>query len=96
MKVACTKNGSRAIDSIFAAASMRSKFNIVEELAAKDSQLAGDQYGRHVHRNCALNHFKYRRGQWKELQGRETKKRKLFAEIIGEEGDTTKSECYMH
>ncbi|XP_072049550.1 nucleolar protein 9-like [Amphiura filiformis] len=90
IKVACNRNGSRTIDSLFAAASMRSKFTIAEELAAKIDQLAGDQFGRHVHRNCALNHFKYRRGQWKELQGRETKKRKLFAEIIGEEEDSTK------
>ena len=47
--------------------------------------------GKFVYRNCAIDLFRQRRRDWEELQGRESKKRKLFAEIIGGDISASKS-----
>uniref|UniRef100_W5LZ64 PUM-HD domain-containing protein n=1 Tax=Lepisosteus oculatus TaxID=7918 RepID=W5LZ64_LEPOC len=47
-----------------------------------EAVLRADQFGRHVCRNFALPHFLKRRSQWEELQGAQSKKRKMFSDIL--------------
>ncbi|XP_022082389.1 nucleolar protein 9-like isoform X2 [Acanthaster planci] len=84
-KIACHKTGSRCVEAIFKAASLRTKSTLVQALAEKDKQLQSDHFGKFVHRNCAVGLFKLRQRDWEELQGRESRKRKLFADIIGDD-----------
>ncbi|XP_038070133.1 nucleolar protein 9-like isoform X1 [Patiria miniata] len=86
-KIACHKTGSRSIEAIFKAASLKTKTALVQVLSEKDKQLQSDHFGKFVYRNCAVGLYKLRPQDWEELQGRESKKRKLFAEIIGEGED---------
>ncbi|XP_070574928.1 nucleolar protein 9-like [Ptychodera flava] len=89
VRMACDKHGSRTVDSIWSSASLKVKFTIAEELAKREAQLSQDRFGRFVHRNCAIGHFKHRRNDWKDIQKRDEKKRKMFSDIIGNESGTS-------
>lgn len=47
-----------------------------------ESQLKSDQFARHVWAKFALSHFVHRRAHWQEIQTGESKKRKLFSDIL--------------
>jgi hypothetical protein len=59
---------------------------MAEDLSKHETKLTGDKFGSFVHRNCGLHHFMYRRKDWQEMQTGEIKKRKLFQDIIGDNG----------
>ncbi|XP_077982443.1 nucleolar protein 9-like [Glandiceps talaboti] len=90
LKMSCTKNGSRTVDSIWSVTTLKNKYMIAEELVKKESQLSQDRFGRFVFRNCAIGHFKNRQKDWKDIQTREEKKRKMFSDLIGD-GEMTSS-----
>nr|XP_054761961.1 nucleolar protein 9-like [Lytechinus pictus] len=84
-QIACNKNGSRTIEGIFKASSIKSKFVIAETLAERETHLLSHTFGRFVHRNLSLGHLRNRRQEWKNIQMKEAQKRKLFADIVGKE-----------
>lgn len=47
-----------------------------------ENQLRSDQFARHIWPKFALSHFIQRRAHWQEIQTGESKKRKLFSDII--------------
>ncbi|XP_006816925.1 nucleolar protein 9-like [Saccoglossus kowalevskii] len=85
VKLSCTKHGSRTIDAIWNGATLKNKYTIAEELAKRESQLSQDMFGRFVYRNCAIGYFKHRPKDWKDIQKREEKKRKMFADLLEDE-----------
>ncbi|XP_780969.4 nucleolar protein 9 [Strongylocentrotus purpuratus] len=84
-QIACNKHGSRTIEGIFKASSIKSKFVIAETLAERESHLLSHTFGRFVHRNLSLGHLRNRKQEWKSIQMKEAQKRKLFADIVGRE-----------
>ena len=82
MELACHKNGSRTLEDIWKNLSAKQKALVATELCEKESKLLSDRFGRFVHRNFALNHFKKRRNDWMELQGSEQRKRQMFREFL--------------
>lgn len=86
-EIACSKNGSRTVDSLWSLASLKIKTVMAEELAKNEAKLQGDRFGKFVHRNCAIHLFMNRRSDWKSVQMGELKKRKLFQDILDETGE---------
>ncbi|XP_069044165.1 nucleolar protein 9 [Lepisosteus oculatus] len=82
VKIACSKHGSRFLESVWNNSQLKHKREIAQELVPSEAVLRADQFGRHVCRNFALPHFLKRRSQWEELQGAQSKKRKMFSDIL--------------
>nr|XP_020484376.1 nucleolar protein 9-like [Labrus bergylta] len=80
--MACSRLGSRVLEAIWNGASVSHRHNIAQELVSSESQLRSDQFARHVWAKFALSHFIHRRAHWQEIQTGESKKRKLFSEIL--------------
>ncbi|MBN3304439.1 NOP9 protein, partial [Amia calva] len=82
VQMACSKFGSRALESVWSSASLRTRQGIAQELVGSKATLRSDQFGHHVFRNFALTHFLKRRDQWEELQTAQSKKRMMFSDIL--------------
>ena len=82
--LACNKNGSRTLDTMFNTAPIRHKFTIAEEMIRHESKIRGDRFGRILWWNYNLNAFQRNKNEWKQRQLTEMKKRKLFQELISE------------
>ncbi|GCC17031.1 hypothetical protein chiPu_0022248, partial [Chiloscyllium punctatum] len=82
VSLACDRHGSRVLDQIWSVASVKTKQKIAEELASREGELSQHPVGHHVVRNLALAHFLNRRRQWEEHQAAESKRRKVFTELL--------------
>ncbi|XP_058872973.1 nucleolar protein 9 [Acipenser ruthenus] len=82
VQLSCSKHGSRVLDKLWSVAVLGSRRAIAEELASRESELRADQFGHHAVRNFALSHFLKRRREWEELQTAQSKKRKMFDDIL--------------
>lgn len=82
VQMACSRLGSRVLEAIWNSASVTHRQSIAQELAPSESQLRSDQFARHVWAKFALSHFIHRRPHWQEIQTGESKKRKLFSDIL--------------
>ncbi|CAG5897151.1 unnamed protein product [Menidia menidia] len=82
VQMACSRLGSRVLEAVWSSASVSQRQNIAQELVPSESQLRSDQFARHVWAKFALSHFVHRRAHWQEIQTGESKKRKLFNDII--------------
>ncbi|KAM9349410.1 nucleolar protein 9 [Symphorus nematophorus] len=80
--MACSRLGSRVLEAIWNSASVSHRQSIAQELVGSESQLRSDQFARHVWAKFALSHFIQRRAAWQEIQTGESKKRKLFSDIL--------------
>ncbi|XP_031711245.1 nucleolar protein 9 [Anarrhichthys ocellatus] len=80
--MACSRLGSRVLEAIWNGASVSHRQSIAQELVLSESQLRSHQFARHVWAKFALSHFTHRRAHWQEIQSGESKKRKLFSDII--------------
>ncbi|XP_068427260.1 nucleolar protein 9 [Clinocottus analis] len=80
--MACSRLGSRVLEAIWNGSSVSHRQSIAQELVLRESLLRSDQFARHVWAKFALYHFIHRRGHWHEIQTCESKKRKLFSDII--------------
>jgi nucleolar protein 9 len=87
--LACSKHGSRSLDAIWDVASLKQKILIMDELSAKEPILNSDQYGSILASKYCLSLYKHRQHEWKDLQGKEFRKKKLFADIIGDSGKSS-------
>ena len=81
MTLACTKYGSRSLDAIWDAATLKQKILIMDELSTEEPILNSDQYGRILSTNYCLSLYKHKPSEWKDAQGKEFHKKKLFADI---------------
>ncbi|KAM9719693.1 nucleolar protein 9 [Menidia menidia] len=82
VQMACSRLGSRVLEAVWSSASVSQRQNIAQELVPSESQLRSDQFARHVWAKFALSHFVHRRAHWQEIQTGESKKRKLFNDIL--------------
>ncbi|KAK2821944.1 hypothetical protein Q5P01_022009 [Channa striata] len=82
VQMACSRLGSRVLEAIWHSASISQRQSIAQELVPSESQLRSDQFARHVWAKFALSHFVHRRAHWQEIQTGESKKRKLFSDIL--------------
>ncbi|TKS80301.1 Nucleolar protein 9 [Collichthys lucidus] len=82
VQMACSRLGSRVLEAIWNSASVNHRQSIAQELVGSESQLRSDQFARHVWAKFALSHFIHRRSHWQEIQTGESKKRKLFSDIL--------------
>lgn len=82
VKMACSRSGSRALEAIWNSASVTHRQNIAQELSPSESQLRSDQFARHIWAKFALSHFVHRKAHWLELQTGESKKRKMFSDLL--------------
>ncbi|XP_017276289.1 nucleolar protein 9 isoform X2 [Kryptolebias marmoratus] len=82
VQMACSRLGSRVLEAAWNSASVSQRQSIAQELAPCESQLRSDQFARHVWAKFALSHFVHRRAHWQEIQTGESKKRKLFSDIL--------------
>ncbi|XP_030608273.1 nucleolar protein 9 isoform X2 [Archocentrus centrarchus] len=82
MQMACSRLGSRVLEAVWNSASVSQRQSIAQELVPSESQLRSDQFARHVWAKFALSHFAHRRAHWQEIQTGESKKRKLFSDIL--------------
>ncbi|XP_033960411.1 nucleolar protein 9 [Pseudochaenichthys georgianus] len=80
--MACSRLGSRVLEAIWNSASVTHRHNMAQELVSCESRLRSDQFARHVWAKFALSHYIHRRGHWQEIQSGESKKRKLFSDIL--------------
>lgn len=81
-QLACSKYGSRLLEAVWSSATISQRQSIAEQLVPSESQLRSDQFARHVWAKFGLAHFQKRRGAWMELQTGESKKRKMFSDIL--------------
>ncbi|XP_062843687.1 nucleolar protein 9 [Trichomycterus rosablanca] len=79
---ACSRYGSRLLEAVWNSAPISQRQSIAEQLVPSESQLRSDQFARHVWAKFGLTHFQKRRGAWLELQTGESKKRKMFSDIL--------------
>lgn len=82
VQMACSRLGSRVLEAVWNSASVSQRQSIAQELVPSESQLRSDQFARHVWAKFALSHFIHRRAHWQEIQSGESKKRKLFSDIL--------------
>ena len=82
--LACAKHGSRSLDAVWDAATLKQKILIMDELSAKEHILNSDHYGSILSANYCVSVYKHTPNEWKDLQGKEFRKKKLFADIIGD------------
>ncbi|XP_051262333.1 nucleolar protein 9 [Dicentrarchus labrax] len=80
--MACSRSGSRVLEAIWNSASVSHRQSIAQDLVGSESQLRSDQFARHVWAKFALSHFIRRKAHWQEIQTGESKKRKLFSDIL--------------
>ncbi|KAJ8336525.1 hypothetical protein SKAU_G00377450 [Synaphobranchus kaupii] len=82
VQLACSRFGSRVLEAVWNSATVSQKQGIAQELAPSESVLRSDQFARHVWGKFGLTHFGKRRGQWLEAQTGQSKKRKMFSDIL--------------
>ncbi|XP_008332431.1 nucleolar protein 9 [Cynoglossus semilaevis] len=82
IQMSCSKLGSRVVEAIWNSASVSQRQSIAQELVPSESQLRSDQFARHIWAKFALSHFVHRRAHWQEIQTGESKKRKMFSDIL--------------
>ncbi|KAL7842237.1 hypothetical protein SRHO_G00239260 [Serrasalmus rhombeus] len=81
-QLACSRYGSRLLEAVWNSATISQKQSIAEQLVPSETQLRSDQFARHVWGKFGLMHFQKRRAAWLELQTGESKKRKMFSDIL--------------
>ncbi|XP_026229360.1 nucleolar protein 9 [Anabas testudineus] len=82
VQMACSRLGSRLLEAVWNSASISQRQSIAQELVPSEGQLRSDQFARHVWAKFALSHFVQRRAHWQEIQTGESKKRKMFSDIL--------------
>jgi hypothetical protein len=77
------------VDAIWDVTSLKQKILIMDELSPKEPILNSNQYGSILASKYCLSLYKHRQSEWKDLQGKEFRKRKLFANIIEDLGNSS-------
>ena len=81
--MATSKGGSRALEALWQSLDVKSRMSIAEELLEKEAALLGNQYGLIIFHKFTLSLFRHQKVDWKDMQEKEGKKRKLFAGLVG-------------
>jgi len=82
VSLACSKHGSKAFENLWNAASAKTKQNIVEELSKQDTVLQSHQFGKYIHKSCAVSVWKYQKDDWNQHISKADKEREMFKDIL--------------
>ncbi|XP_073704533.1 nucleolar protein 9-like [Garra rufa] len=82
VQLACSSCGSRLLEAVWNSANVSQRQSIAEKLVPSESQLRSDQFARHIWTKFGLTNFMRRRADWQEVQTGESKKRKMFSDIL--------------
>ncbi|KAI7809981.1 putative nucleolar protein 9 [Triplophysa rosa] len=82
VQLACSRCGSRLLEAVWNSATVSQRQSIAEKLVPSENQLRSDQFARHVWAKFGLTHFLKRRSAWLEVQTGESKKLKMFRDIL--------------
>lgn len=88
--LACDKNGSRTLESIWKNVSIKQKTLIATCLCIREDRIRSDRFGFHIHRNFALFHFQKRRNDWLSIQQNDQRKRKMFHDVLDKDEPSKK------
>jgi len=80
--LAATRFGCWVVSKAFAAADVKRKRGIVEELAAAERAISGTPGGRAVLKAARLEHYRQNEASWEASWGRVTAKAALFADLL--------------
>ncbi|XP_002662124.1 nucleolar protein 9 isoform X1 [Danio rerio] len=80
--LACSACGSRLLEAVWSSATVSQKQSIAEKLVPSESRLRSDQFARHIWAKFGLMNFLKRRSDWLEAQSGESRKRKMFSELL--------------
>ncbi|KAK7159932.1 hypothetical protein R3I94_006078 [Phoxinus phoxinus] len=80
--LACSMYGSRLLEAVWNSATISQRRRIADKLVPSESQLRSDRFARHVWAKFGLTAFLKRQGDWMEAQTGESKKRKMFRDIL--------------
>ncbi|ROL51463.1 Nucleolar protein 9 [Anabarilius grahami] len=80
--LACSACGSRLLEAVWSSATVSQRQSIAERLAPSESRLRSHQFARHIWAKFGLTSFLKRRGDWLEAQTGDSKKRKMFRDIL--------------
>ena len=92
--LATNKYGSRALDAIWEASTVKTRISIGEELLEKELALKSNKFGVCLYQSYALELLKRQKMDWKSVQDKNNKKRNLFAGIVEPLGASGKSHLY--
>lgn len=84
VELACSKQGSFAVQKLWDSVPMKSKQTIVEELSKQERVLSRDQFGRFVYNGCAVSVFAHQPSEWAATITKKEKGKTLFKDIIGD------------
>ncbi|XP_077078267.1 nucleolar protein 9 [Siphateles boraxobius] len=80
--LACSMYGSRLLEAVWNSATISQRRRIADRLVPSESQLRPDRFARHIWAKFGLTSFLKRQGDWMEAQTGESKKRKMFRDIL--------------
>ena len=81
--LATSKGGSRALEALWQSVDVKCRMTIAEELLQKEAALTGNQFGLIIFHKFTLSLFRHQKVDWKAMQEKEGKKRKLFSGLVG-------------
>ncbi|XP_068280993.1 nucleolar protein 9 isoform X1 [Nyctibius grandis] len=82
VSLACHRNGSRVLDTVWASSSAPARAAIAAELASQRHALHSDPHGRGVARAFAIDLFLRRRGLWERLQAAPARHRGVLGPLL--------------
>merc|ERR1711892_406760 len=82
--IACSKHGSRSIDTLWKFSSIKMKIVMAESMSSKLDILNSNKFGKFLVQNSMLAVFKRSREDWKKLIEKGDNVKNMFSEIIGE------------
>ncbi|XP_031416159.1 nucleolar protein 9 [Clupea harengus] len=82
VQLACSRYGSRFLEAVWNSATVSQRQSIAQELVPSETQLRSDQFGRHIWPKFGLAHFGKRKAHWMEIQTGDSKKRKMFSDLL--------------
>jgi len=84
VELACSKQGSFAVQKLWDSVPMKYKQTIVEELSKQERVLSKDQFGHFVYKSCAVSVFAHQQSEWAATITKNEKEKTLFKDIIGD------------
>ena len=55
----------------------------MEELSKQDTVLQSHQFGKYIHKSCAVSVWKYQKDDWNQHISKADKEREMFKDILG-------------
>jgi hypothetical protein len=85
LEVACSKYGSRCLESVWRHLSVPQRTLVAKELSTSE-RIKGDTYGHFLYYNFGLMTFVRQRQQWLQAQGVQTKKQRALKQLLVDKG----------